>query len=97
MADDAWIVNNPQVQHFNDVLILAVKSCAHIINSVDETLATMPSAAQTSALSPWHDLKVQWTNAYNDMVMRLQSTSIAGQEAHEAYVWGDRQSYAIML
>lgn len=96
MSTDAWIVNNPGAQAFNDLMISAVQSCKNIIDAVEQTLATMPAAAQTSALSPWNDLRVQWNAAYYDMSVRLGDTSVAGQGAHEAIKWGDRQSYRIM-
>lgn len=96
MADDAWLVNNPGVQQFNDLMVSAVQTCRNILDEVERNLATMPAAAQTTALAPWADLKIQWNNAYNDMVARLQAASAAGQNAHEAYRWGDRTSYQIM-
>lgn len=93
---DAWLVHDPGVDNFNQILLQAVKSCRGIIDEVEQVLASMPGAAQTSALSPWHDLKLQWTNAYNNMLMSLQSASGAGQGAQDAYRWGDLQSYRIM-
>lgn len=96
MATDAWIVNNPGAQAFNDLMISAVQTCKNIIDGVEQTLATMPASAQTIGLMPWNDLRTQWNAAYITMAGRLQGASVAGQGAHEAVKWGDRQSYQIM-
>jgi len=96
MATDAWSVNNPGVQAFNDLMVQAVQQCRNILDEVERVLATMPASVQTSALSPWADLRVQWNARYDNMRIRLAGAATAGQGAHEAVKWGDRQSYAIM-
>jgi hypothetical protein len=96
MATDAWSVNNPGTQAFNDLMVQAVKQCRAILDEVERVLATMPASAQTTALAPWSDLRTQWNAHYQNMNSKLGAASLAGQGAHEAVKWGDRQSYAIM-
>ncbi len=96
MATDAWSVHNPQTQAFNELMVSAVKQCRAILDEVERVLATMPASAQTTALAPWADLRIQWNTHYQNMNAKLGAASAAGQGAHEAVKWGDRQSYAIM-
>lgn len=96
MATDAWSVNNPQTQAFNELMVQALKQCRDILDEVERVLATMPASAQTTGLAPWADLRVQWNAQYEKMKLNLGAAVTAGHGAHEAVKWGDRQSYAIM-
>ena len=96
MATDAWKVNNPGTEAFNDLMVSAVQTCRNILDEVERVLATMPESAQTTGLVPWSDLRTQWNALYDNMARQLGNSSTAGQGAHEAVKWGDRQSYRIM-
>lgn len=97
MSTDAWLVNNPQVQEFNALMAQAVANCRRILDDVETVLARMPQAAQTSALSPWADLKAQWNARYNNLLINLGGTAKAGEASHDAYKWGNSQSVRAML
>jgi hypothetical protein len=96
MATDSWKVNNPGTEAFNELMVSAVQSCRAILDEVERVLATMPESAQATGLALWSDLRTQWNALYNNMATRLHNDSIAGQGAHEAVKWGDRQSVRIM-
>ncbi|MFY1632211.1 hypothetical protein ACN27F_02815 [Solwaraspora sp. WMMB335] len=93
---DSWSVHNPGTHEANDMLLAAAAQCGTIIEQLNDVLRNMAVATQNSGIPLWSDLMNQWSRQYQDMILRIERSSVAGQEAHLAYLNGDRQSVHIM-
>jgi len=81
----------------NSSLAQAVRQLGTILDDLNGFLRGMGDATQGQALPLWGERQQKWTQAYQDMNVRLSSGASASNSAAEAFLEGDRRGQQIMM
>jgi uncharacterized protein YukE len=81
----------------NTALAHAVQQMGTILEDLNGFLRGMGDATQGQALPLWGERQQKWTQAYQDMNLRLSSGASASNSAADAFLDGDRKGQQIMM